>query len=98
MGHTGTGPRGSSNDPSWNRHPEMPELSPQMMAYQPEIWAVPKDTIYAAATAIELALGYMPLIKTDVPQWQKTVEHDIVRMRSALEKLQKLGSDLQSSE
>jgi hypothetical protein len=69
--------------------PRLPEVS----EYQQEIWSVPKDAIYAARSAIETALGYMPQIKTDVPQWQKTVEQDIVRMQCALAELRKLGAD-----
>jgi len=69
--------------------PRLPEVS----EYQQEIWSVPKNTIYAAIDAIQLALGYMPQIKTDVPQWQKTVEQDIVRMQCAFAELRKLGAD-----
>ena len=64
-----------------------------MLTYQPEMWSVPKDAIYAAVEAIQVALGYMPQIKTDVPQWQKTVEQDIVRMQCALADLRKLSAD-----
>lgn len=67
---------------------EVPEVS----EYQQEMWTVPKDVIYGAIEAIHVALGYMPLIKTDVPQWQRTVELDIVRMQDALAKLRKLNS------
>jgi hypothetical protein len=66
------------------RFPEVPE-------YQPEMWTVPKDTIYAAVAAIQSALGYMPQIKTDVPQWKMMVVQDVARMKKALEELQKLG-------
>ena len=83
MGHTGTGPYGSSNSPR----------SPEVSEYQPEMWLMPKDAIYAALSAIEAALGYMPQIKTDVPQWQKTVEQDIIWMQCALEELRKLSAD-----
>lgn len=82
----------------WNKlnDPSLP------MEYQPEMWSVPKDTIYAAATAIQLALGYMPLIKTDVPQFQKTLVQDVARMIAALEELRKLdcflGTGLQSKD
>ena len=96
MGHTGTGPHGSSNCPSFGRHPDLgpvQEYPPQMLSYQPEMWTVPKDAIYAAVEAIQLALGYMPQIKTDVPQWQKAVEQDVVRMQCALAELRKLGAD-----
>ena len=89
MGHTGTGPCGSSNGPDLGL-PRLPEVS---VCYQPEMWSVPKDKIVAAANAIQLALCYMPQIKTDVPQWQKTVEQDIVRMQFALLELRKLGAD-----
>ena len=88
MGHTGTGPYGSSNGPDLGL-PRLPEVS----EYQQEMWSIPKDTIYAATNAIQLALGYMPQIKTDVLQWQKTVEQDIVRMQCALAELRKLGAD-----
>lgn len=96
MGHTGTGPHGSSNCPSFGRHPDMGpdlELPTQMATYQQEMWTVPKDAIYAAIAAIQLALGYMPQIKTDVPQWQKAVEQDVVRMQCALSELRKLAPD-----
>ena len=66
---------------------------PEVSEYQQEMWSIPKDTIYAATNAIQLALGYMPQIKTDVLQWQKTVEQDIVRMQCALAELRKLGAD-----
>ena len=88
MGHTGTGPYGSSNGPDLGL-PRLPEVS----EYQQEMWSIPKDTIYAATNAIQLALGYMPQIKTEVLQWQKTVEQDIVRMQCALAELRKLGAD-----
>ena len=61
--------------------------------YRPEIWSVEKDTIYAAIEGLRLALGYMPQIKTDVPQWQKMVEQDIVQMQCAITELRKLGAD-----
>ena len=66
---------------------------PEVAEYEQEFWSVPKDAIYAARSALETALGYMPQIKTDVPQWQKTVEHDIVRMQCALSELRRLGED-----
>lgn len=89
MGHTGTGPYGSSNSPDLGL-PRLPEVS---CCYQPEMWSVPKDVIYAAANAIQVALSYMPQIKTDVPQWQKTIEQDIVQMQCAMTELRKLGAD-----
>jgi len=92
MGHTGTGPYGSSNSPHRHTDLGLPRL-PEVSEYQQEMWSVPKDAIYAALTAIETALSYMPQIKTDVPQWQKTVEQDIVRMQCALAELRKLGAD-----
>lgn len=91
MGHTGTGPYGSSNSP--HRHTDLPRQHielPNMSGYHQEMWSVPKDVVYAACSAIETALGYMPQIKTDVPQWQRTVEQDIVRMQCALAELRKL--------
>ena len=69
--------------------PRLPEVS----EYQQEMWSVPKDTIYAARSAIKTALGYMPQIKTDVPQWEKTVKQDIVLMQCALAELLLLGAD-----
>ena len=92
MGHTGTGPYGSSNSPHRHTDLGLPRL-PEVTEYQQEVWSVPKDAIYAARLAIETALGYMPQIKTDVPQWQKTVEQDIVQMQCALAELRKLGAD-----
>jgi hypothetical protein len=92
MGHTGTGPYGSSNSPHRHTDLGLPRL-PDVSEYQQEMWSVPKDAIYAALSAIEKALGYMPQIKTDVPQWQKTVEQDIVQMQCALAELRKLGAD-----
>jgi hypothetical protein len=70
----------------------LPRL-PEVTEYQQEMWSVPKDAIYAARSAIETALGYMPQIKTDVPQWQRTVENDIVQMQIALTELKRLGAD-----
>ncbi len=67
--------------------PRLPEVS---VCYQPEIWSVPKDVIYNATEAIQLAISYMPQIKTDVPQWQKAVEQDVVKMQCALTELRKL--------
>jgi hypothetical protein len=67
------------------------EIKYEVPGYQPEMWSVPKDTIYAAIAAIQLALGYMPQIKTEVPQWQMMVVQDVARMKKALEELQKLG-------
>jgi hypothetical protein len=77
-----------------NRHPDLgpePSFHPKAISYTQEMWSVPKDAIYSAASALQLALGYMPQIKTDVPQWQKTVEQDIVKMQCALAELRKLG-------
>jgi hypothetical protein len=65
---------------------------PENVVYEQEMWSVPKDSIYAAIQALKLALGYMPLIKTDVPQWAKTVEIDVESMENALEELRKLGA------
>ena len=58
--------------------------------YSREMWSVPKDVIYSAITALESALGYMPQIKSDVPQWQKTTDLDIRRMQQALKSLRDL--------
>jgi hypothetical protein len=106
MGHTGTGARGSSNDPQVEesktdeaKKVESPviEIKYEIPAYQTEMWSVQKDTIYAAVAAIQLALGYIPQIKTEVPQWQKTLELDVKRMQIALEELQKLKQHYGSS-
>lgn len=77
------------NDDPDLRLPRLPEVS----EYEQEFWSVPKDAIYGAITAIQTALGYMPQIKTDVPQWQRTVENDIVQMQIALTQLKRLGAD-----
>lgn len=95
MGHTGTGPVGSSNSPHCHKDLGLPRL-PEVSEHQQEMWLVPKDTIYAARTAIEKALGYMPKIKTDVPQWRMTVEQDVMRMQCALSELRKLSGGFAS--
>ena len=69
--------------------PRLPEVS----EYEPELWTVPKDAIYAAVEAIQLALSYMPQIKTDVPQFQKTVEKDVIQIQCALTQLRNLGAN-----
>ena len=46
-----------------------PQFPAGSFAYQQEMMTVPKDAIYAAIHALGLAIGYMPQIKTDVPQW-----------------------------
>ena len=61
--------------------------------YAPEFWTVQKNHIYAAINALETALSYMPHIKTDVPQWQKTLEQDIVRMQCAITQLRAEPND-----
>ncbi len=76
----------SSNAPDLGL-PRLPEIS----GYQQEMWTVPKDAIYAAITAIETALGYMPQIKSDVPRWQQTMENDIVQMQCAITELRRLS-------
>lgn len=86
---------GSSNAPDWNvdRHPDLgptQEFPPKFARYEQEMWTVPKDVIYAAISAIEAALGYMPQIKTDVPRWQQAVDDDIVKMQCAVSELRKL--------
>lgn len=94
MGHTGTGPHGSSN--SEHYHPDLGpnlEWKPEIKGYTPETWKVRKDVIYAAIAAIETALGYMPQIKTDVPRWQQTIENDIVQMQCAITELRRLPDD-----
>lgn len=60
------------------------------VGYHQEMWVVPKDVIYNSIGAIQLALGYMPQVKTDVPQWQVVVDRDVERMRCALDELKKL--------
>jgi len=91
VGHTGTGPMNSSNAPY--RHPDLgppQEFPPKFVGYQPEMWAVQKDIIFAAIHSIEIAIGYMPHIKSDVPQWQNQTDADIQQMQITLEKLRKL--------
>ena len=61
--------------------------SNQGIGYQPEMWTVPKDAIYAAIEALRLAIGYMPQIKTDVPQWQATLDQDLIKMQCAISEL-----------
>ena len=87
-------------DPNFTTEPEVsdsrktPDFLPGFpfdgVCYQQEMLSLPKDTIYAAKNAIQLALGYMPQINTDVPQWKATLEADITRMQAALESLKKL--------
>jgi hypothetical protein len=62
-------------------------IQSDQVQYQPEYRSVRKDTIYAAIGAIESALGYMPLIKTEVPQWNRQLSLDIRNMESAIEQL-----------
>jgi hypothetical protein len=66
--------------------PRLPDVS----KYQKEVWPVPKDVIYNAIQAINIALSYIPHIKTDIPQWQKTLEQDIIRIQCSLSELRKL--------
>ena len=58
--------------------------------YQPEIWAVKKDVIYAAIHALQAALGYMPLVSTEVPQWKRQLDLDVRAMEAALAQLRAL--------
>ena len=60
------------------------------VVYQQEMWSVPKDAVYAAMEALRLAIGYMPQVKTDVPQWQATLEQDTAKMQCAADELRKL--------
>jgi hypothetical protein len=62
-------------------------IQSDQVQYQPEYRSVRKDFIYAAIGAIESALGYMPLIKTEVPQWNRQLSLDIRNMESAIEQL-----------
>ena len=60
------------------------------MEYLQEMWGVPKDTVYVARDALQLALSYMPQIRTDVPQFQKTLDRDFAKMQYALLQLEAL--------
>ena len=60
------------------------------VGYQQEMLSVPKDAVYAAMEALRLAIGYMPQIKTDVPQWQATLDQDVVKMQCAVAELRKI--------
>jgi hypothetical protein len=71
--------------------------------YQPEIWHVEKDTIYAATNAVESGLEYareclaqheMILGRTTLKNktWAETMEKDIRHMERTLQTLQALNS------
>lgn len=67
------------------------EHNPQFgIGYQQEMLTVPKDAVYAAIDALQLAVGYMPQIKTDVPEWQKLLEIHVAKMQCSLEQLKRL--------
>ena len=73
----------------------------QFSEYQPEMWTVEKDTIYAARNAVEAGLEYAReclaqhesiLGRTTYKNksWAETMEDDIRRMECALDDLRKL--------
>lgn len=66
--------------------PRLPEVS----EYQQEMMNVPKDAIYGAISAIELALGYMPQVQTEVPEWKKLLQIHVAKMQCSLEQLKRL--------
>lgn len=70
--------------------PHVEYLPSGTSVYQREMWSVPKDVIYAAIAAIQSALGYMPQIKSDVSQWQRMVDEDVMKMQCAISELRKM--------
>ncbi len=85
MGHSGRGPYGSSDSPTWEGSLRIPT------SYEPEIWTIRKDTVYAAVAALQAALGYMSQVKSEVPQWQRQRDIDVRNMEQTLEALKKLN-------
>ncbi len=77
------------------------------LTYQPEIWRVEKDTIYAAITAVESGLEYAreclaqhenALGRTTLKNktWAETMEKDIRHMERTLEMLRACGPNDQT--
>lgn len=78
-------------------------LSADYQEYQPEMWNVKKDAIYAAITAVTSGLEYAreALVTHDVSlgrtthknrSWAKTMENDIRQMEHALSLLKECNS------
>jgi len=67
-----------------------PQFGIDATTYQPEILTISKDAVYVVIHALGLAIGYMPQVKTDVPQWQATLEQDTAKMQCAADELRKL--------
>ena len=79
------------------------------LTYQPEIWRVEKDTIYAAIPAVESGLEYAreclaqhetALGRTTLKNktWAETMEKDIRHMERTLEMLRACGPNAELSD
>lgn len=60
---------------------------PRQFGHVPTFASIDVDVVHAAIHALTLALGYMPQIQTDVPQWKRALAIDINAMQTALDRL-----------
>jgi len=68
--------------------PQLPHVG-SMFAGSSEFVTIPKDRIRESVEVMELCLGYMSQVNTEVPQWKKALEQDKERIKSAIHEFNK---------